>query len=215
MAILDRNLTLECNEETAGIYDFLVNKLKVPTVWIHDALANKAKLSSSPWIEFQHLLYAQSYHNCHEVAIRHIIPNLLANQQHEVAKKILLQMEENHEYILSWKDQGGLLLEFLRLRDSVEENSREKNRGKTIRLQSALFKLCQRVKYFPTESAEQTLCISEVSKSCAEFLQTLFHEDGDKRSQIHANAMCIEELVMPADYKSLDFEKYMVEYLKI
>lgn len=214
MGVLDRNLTLEFSPEIAAIYDFLVNKIKVPPIWIHDVLANKAKLSKCHWAEFQHLLYAGSVHDCHEIAINKILPSLFANHQYGIAKQTLLELEESQEYIVDWQNRGGLLLEFLRLRESMERRDL-KDQEKLTELQNVLFRLCQRIKYFPTETAEQTLCISEVSKECGGFLQSLFQENTDKRNQILANTLCVEELIMPPDYKSLDFEKYMVEYLKI
>lgn len=215
MGILDRNLTLDYNKEIYDIYDFLVNKIKIPGVWIHEVLATKAKLANQPWVEFYHSLYAENYPKGHDIAMKHLVPELLANHHDESVRTVLQHVENSYRYILNWKDQGGLLLEFFWLKDSIEEGEDENEPHKLVRLRNILFRVCQRIKYYPTKNALQTLSISEVSKSCAGFLRILFNEDGDKKSQIHANTQCIEELIMPPDYKTLEYEKYMVEYLNI
>lgn len=211
MSVLERNLP--DGDDYPRFEDFLINDLKLPPVWIHTVMVNKCKMAKNYWGEFQHSLYVCDYDRAHGVAVEHLLPGLLVNQDFDLALSVLRKFEGKEHHVLKWQYEGGLLLWFLTIRNMIMTEILDDSES-VMSLQHEVVDLCQKVKYFPRHSSELSVCVSEVSKACGVLLALLLRKlDDSAREKSSSNLMSVEDLVMPPDYKTIDFEQCISYYL--
>lgn len=209
MNILDRNLSQETDQETLQSVNNLVNRMKIPPEWIHQVKGEKMILSERYFIAFNHLAHAKEYLKANDILIEHILPNLFINEQYEIIKNFIAQIESGADDILHWNIEAGLFLDFLDLQEKVISL----NFDDLLRLQHQLQSIADRLSSFEIRNEQQKLCIAEMSKRCASVYEELCKKS---KSSLFKSvyAEFVESLVMPPDYKrnealSLINESYM------
>lgn len=212
--VLERNLPVN-TEEFKTEEAFLINQLNLPPAWLHSVMASKCRMAKDYCSEFQHLMYIGKFNLAHRVVMDRILPNLLINKEFDLVQKLLRKFEGNESSIQKWQYEGGLLLWFLIIRDVVTEQGL-KSRETVMKLQHDLMDLCQKVKYFPRHTSELSVCISEVSKACGALLEVLLRKlDKYSNEKASCNAMSVEDLIMPPDYKLIDLDTCISDYFDI
>lgn len=194
--ILDRNLSEETDNETLKTINNLVNRMHIPAEWIHRVKGEKMILSKRYFEAFNHLGHAKDYCKANEILIEHILPNLFLNEQYEIIKMFISQIQDGSNDILHWNIEAGLFLDFLDLQEKVISVKFEE----LMRLQSQLQSIAERLSSFIIKTEQQKLCIAEISKRCASIYEELC-----KKSRLSlfrsAYAEFVESLVMPPDFK--------------
>lgn len=196
MNILDRNLSQEANKETLESANNLVNRMHIPPEWIHSVKGEKMILSDSYFLAFNHLAHAKDYCKANGILIEHILPNLFINEQYDIIKALISQIQSGTNDILHWNIEAGLFLDFLDLQEKVISLNFED----LLRLQNQLQSIADRLSAFVIKNEQQKLCIAEMSKRCASVYEELCKKS---RSSLFRSvyAEFVESLVMPPDYK--------------
>lgn len=210
MNILDRNLPQETDKETLESVNNLVKRMQIPPEWIHRVKGEKMLLSEKYFMAFNHLAHAKDYYKANNVLIEHILPNLFINEQYEIIKTFIAQIQSGADIILHWNVEAGLFLDFLDLQEKVISLNFED----LMRLQHQLQSIADRLSSFEIRNEQQKLCIAEMSKRCASVYEELCKKS---RSSLFKSvyAEFVESLVMPPDYKrnealSLINESHMI-----
>lgn len=206
--VLQRNLPEKClSSEHKELRQYLVQKLKLPLVWIHSVLADKCRFSGDRCGEFHNLLYAERYFDAQTVAIEYIIPKLIINKSYLIAETLLQKLEPNGHRIDNYNCKAGLLLEVLQLVQTIHKNSNAP-RLQLLHYHDQLNDICKRIKGFKVNNVEQSLCIAEISKCCS-VLSYMVYKKLNEPSEVHESYFkAIREgmLQMPPDYIAVDME---------
>ncbi|TPX47451.1 hypothetical protein SeMB42_g02447 [Synchytrium endobioticum] len=107
----------EANGEGAETWSFLVDKLKVPSTWIHEAKALRARYEGEKLREAIYLIDANHYSTAHRLIIVDIAPDFMLEGDF-VRLRALLSRIPIHaaEY---WMRGGGLILSYLDALDTL------------------------------------------------------------------------------------------------
>lgn len=194
--ILDRNLSPESNKESLDSVNSLVNRMHVPTEWIHRVKGEKMINSGRYFEAYNHLAHAKEYIKANEILVEHILPNLFINEQYDIIKLFVGQIQDGAEDILNWNIEAGLFLDFLELQEKVISLKFDD----LMRLHNQLQSIADRLSIFVIRTEQQKLCIAEMSKRCACVYDDLCKRS---RSSLFKNAYTdfVESLVMPPDFK--------------
>lgn len=213
--VLHRNLPENfLNPEHKEMRLYLIQTLHLPPSWIHSVLADKCRFSGDHCGEFHNLMSSDQVCEAQTVALKHIVPKLVINKRFALAQGFLQKLEERRQHIVDFRYKTGLLLGVLRLLDTMRANENA-NDTELMHYREKLMYFCKRMKYFEVTTAEQSLCMAELSKYCASFLFLVHNKLKPHLSNeaSYLQAVCIDELPMPPDYKAEDFERFVLEFL--
>lgn len=206
--LLYRNLPEDLlSPDKRDLRNFLMHQLKLPSVWVHSVLADKARFSGDHCGEFHHLLHSDRYHEAQNVAISHIVSKMIINKSYKTAVELLEKLEPHGRQLTGYNSKAGLLLDALRLVQRVSESD-DASSTELLNFHDQINDVCKRIKSFPTESLEQRLCIAEISKCCAVLMYNV-GKRMEKPSAVHGSyvrAVCSDLLRMPPDYRATDVE---------
>lgn len=206
--ILLRNIPDDFLEpESKDLRNYLVQSLRLPSDWIHNALADKCRFNEDYPGQFQHLIYCERFHEAQDILVETLIPTIIINKNYKLAIDFLEKLEPQGQLIESYKHKAGILLEMLRL---IHRIYHDKNATDTqlYHYHDMLYDICKKIKGFEIKNAEQGLCMAEISKCCAILLFMIFNKlDNPNRMQLpYFHTICQEMLQMPPDYKATDIE---------
>lgn len=207
-SILHRNLPDNFLEpENKDLKQYLVQELRLPSVWIHSVLADKCRFSGDACGEFYNLIYCGRFYEAQAVAVDKIIPKVVINKNYSMAINLLEKLEAKGHFIDSYKSKAGLLLELLRLIELIR-SSQDITLTQLLHYHDELYDISKRIKAFEIINIEQGLCIAELSKCCAVLLHMIYKrvEKPDKVQLPYFNTICQDMLQMPPDYKATDIE---------
>ncbi|KAI8592738.1 nuclear protein 96-domain-containing protein [Geranomyces variabilis] len=113
---------LVSNDPGAGVselWGFLVEELKVPELWIHEARALKAKYEGDVVQEAVSLIDAKQWVAAHRVIVDQIAPEDIINENYAELKILLRQIRPSEIEARSWVNGGKLLLKYLEVVERV------------------------------------------------------------------------------------------------
>lgn len=194
--ILDRNLSQGTDKKSLESVNNLVNNMHIPPDWLHRVKAEKMIFSGKYIEAFNQLALAEDYCKANEILVEHILPNLFINEQYDIIKLFVNQIEDGAEDILHWNIETGIFIDFLNLQEKVISLKFED----LMRLQSQLQSIADRISCFVIKTEQQKLCIAEMSKRCASVYEELCKQS---QSRLFRNvyAEFVESLVMPPDFQ--------------
>ncbi|ORX64064.1 hypothetical protein BCR32DRAFT_298227 [Anaeromyces robustus] len=105
----DENQTVQY--KNSDLWNFLVNELKIPKMWIHEARIMKAHYLNDAVLEAIYLIDAQCWNEVHSLVINKIIPEAIISNNTTFASNILKKI--NKEKVQDWKNDGELFLTYL------------------------------------------------------------------------------------------------------
>lgn len=197
MGILDRNLSIDdgdLNEGQREAVELVVNDMKLPPEWIHTVKGHKTMSAERYFEAFNHFTLAEEFVTANDLFVKQILSKLFINEQYDVIRKLSDKLKPACKDILHWRNETGLILDYL---DLLELSMTPDN---LIKLQMKLGSLSDRIVNFPTESAQQKVCVAELSKRCASLYRELCQRSQSERMR-NSYAQFIESLIMPADFK--------------
>ncbi|TPX35117.1 hypothetical protein SmJEL517_g02431 [Synchytrium microbalum] len=103
----NRDNTSDEDEET---WKFVVERLKVPAKWVHEAKALRARYQGEKLREAIYLIDAQHYSLAHKLIIVDIAPDFMLEGDHIRLRALLSRIPDHVEY---WARGGSLLLQYL------------------------------------------------------------------------------------------------------
>ncbi|RZC40264.1 nuclear pore complex protein Nup98-Nup96, partial [Asbolus verrucosus] len=207
MRILDKNLSTFT--ETAQTEKELVNIFKIPSSWIHEIKAIKAKASGYCYEYFQHFVYLEDWHQANSVLVEFILPELFMNEQYEHLINFISKIEPFSKNLVNWNTQEGLFKDFVELRDMLCNSSEDKLQIIVSKLNS----LFRRINSFPVKNDMQKLCVAELSRKCA-LLFKLLYKSLDNQTVQTKFVDLLNNLIMPSDIKHYEIFHLMCKYIK-
>ncbi|XP_057667789.1 nuclear pore complex protein Nup98-Nup96 [Diorhabda carinulata] len=192
--ILDRNLSPDIDKKIIKSENNLVNNMHIPAEWIHSVKGEKT-LSSKRYLEaFNHFAYAKDVCKANNILVEHLLPSLFINEQYDIIKSLIGEIEEGAEYIENWSIEAGLFKDFIDLQEryvTFDDN---------LKIQMSLQTIGNRIAAFIPKNNLQKLCVAEMSKRCASVYKAFCKKT---HSTFYKNSYLefIECLNMPPDFK--------------
>lgn len=105
--------------EISEDWAFIVDRLKVPEVWVHEAKALRARYSGNDLQEAISLIDAQKYDVAHRIVVQTLSPDLIINGNYAGLRILLGQFPGT--IVDSWSSGGGIILEFIKCVEGATE----------------------------------------------------------------------------------------------
>ncbi|TPX54026.1 hypothetical protein PhCBS80983_g06070 [Powellomyces hirtus] len=99
--------------KVSDLWTFLVDHLKVPAIWIHEARALTAKYQGDVVQEAISLIDAKQYAAAHRVILMEIAPEDIINERYTELKLLLKQIPSSAIDAKTWVNGGKLLLKYI------------------------------------------------------------------------------------------------------
>jgi len=109
------------NHNPHGLWTFLVDELKIPKIWIHEARIMKAQYQHDVVLEAIYLIDAQCWNQVHSLIINKILPEAIINNNTEFVERILKKIPP--EKVKDWNNGGALFLKYREIINSSKSSS--------------------------------------------------------------------------------------------
>ncbi|KNC99050.1 uncharacterized protein SPPG_06001 [Spizellomyces punctatus DAOM BR117] len=121
-AVLDATeVDMICDTEESEDWKFLVETLKVPKEWIHEARAMRAKYEGNVVQEAISLIDAKEYIVAHRLIVSKIAPERIVNEEYDDLKTLLAHIPPDAIETRSWERGGKLFMDYIELMEQVPE----------------------------------------------------------------------------------------------
>lgn len=176
---LSRNVStsIELNESER----FLVEKLKVPSEWVYEYKALRARYEHLDENQLELLLKAHKWNDAHHVLVEQIAPDLFIAKKYEKLSSYLNLLNKESSCISKWSYGGQVYLDFIRLHQKqefffkFEQEEEEKfiDYEKIAETNEQLMNLSSRLKEFDTKSSKKLLCSLVISQLVLKYFNVL------------------------------------------
>ncbi|KAM9451702.1 nuclear pore complex protein Nup98-Nup96-like isoform 2-T2 [Clarias gariepinus] len=222
--ILNQHCTLEDTEESAEKERFLTDKLFIPTQWIHEAKATRARRDGDKHNEALHLYRAEHWNPCHRLVIRNLASDCIINDNHEYLKEFLegLAVPERSVQVQDWDTSGRVYLDYIHVIQTLKVIQQMESPGYELeRLHTNVTSLCSRIDLLPCFKAKDRLAQSEMAKRLANILRAVLslQQGGEGTPDPRYIPLChlaphIGRLPMPEDYALEELRSLTQSYLR-
>ncbi|ORX51427.1 hypothetical protein BCR36DRAFT_582976 [Piromyces finnis] len=168
--------------KNSELWTFLVDKLKIPEMWIHETRIIKARYANDAILEAIYLIDAKCWNKVHSLVINKILPEAIINNNTKFVEKILNKI--NHQEVKDWENGGQLFLSYLSI---INHTTSKKN--DIISYKELLEKLNTILKSIQIQLSSK----SKISLSDYEILL---------KRKICLNSMCKEIIKCISDHES-------------
>ena len=105
---------------------FLIERLAVPSTWLHDAKARRARHECRPHEEAWHLLKAGCWNASHKALLKHVTADAIINEDYGYIKRFLREMSppEHSSGIQDWNIGGKVFLDYITMIETLDEIKR-------------------------------------------------------------------------------------------
>ncbi|KAI9099702.1 nuclear protein 96-domain-containing protein [Phlyctochytrium arcticum] len=100
-------------------WHFLVNQLRIPAEWIHEARALQAKYQGNEYQECISLIDAKKYVTAHRLILHKIALEDVISEDYQYVRELLSQIPASMVDSSSWRRGGQLFLTYIELMDTV------------------------------------------------------------------------------------------------
>ncbi|KAJ3127238.1 Nuclear pore complex protein Nup98-Nup96 [Nowakowskiella sp. JEL0407] len=107
------------SNEVSETWKFLVDELKIPNIWIHEAKALAARYQGKLLEEAVFLIDAKQFALAHQRIISRLIPNCVISGNHKIIKSLLKQIPSCEILELNYNICAGLFIEYFTLVDEI------------------------------------------------------------------------------------------------
>lgn len=176
---LSRNVStsIELNESE----QFLVEKLKVPSEWVYEYKALKARYEHLDENQLELLLRAHKWNESHHVLVEQIAPDLFITRKYEKLSSYLNLLSKESNCISKWNYGGQVYLDFIKLHQKqdfffkFEQEEEEKviDDETIAETNEQLMNLSARLKEFDTKSSKKLLCSLVISQLVLKYFNVL------------------------------------------
>uniref|UniRef100_A0A146M9Y3 Nuclear pore complex protein Nup98-Nup96 n=1 Tax=Lygus hesperus TaxID=30085 RepID=A0A146M9Y3_LYGHE len=207
--LLERHVSLEDENEEE---DFVRSKLGVPSSWIFEAKAIKARVSKRYDDAAKYLLKAGNWDESHDVIMRFISSTAIANENYDYLEGLLkeLAIDERYKDVTGWATGGEVVLEYLGVVRQVNEvvAARDLTIGFHLeRLQMQLKDLCLKIKLMKANTPLDRLSRGEMAKRIGDLLQNLViaHCSDETSAGLNVLGHLMTELPLTSDYSQQEW----------
>ncbi|KXS19623.1 hypothetical protein M427DRAFT_53029 [Gonapodya prolifera JEL478] len=107
----------EGQSRSGSTREFLVDTLKVPETWVHEALALRSGYLGDTRTQISHLIDARKWNDAHRLMVATLAPELILNGQLSSLKSILGRFRDTSVVDL-WPYGGALLVDYINVLES-------------------------------------------------------------------------------------------------
>lgn len=170
-------------EEYSRQETFVLERLRLPRKWIHEAKATRARTLGLVDEEAWYLLKAGDLNAAHTLIVDTIAPNSIINEDHEYLLGYLDQIRagEQHKQVAGWAAGGGVYSDYLEVNALVSDMTTSQHPTPALleQLRPRLLTLCSRLNNLQCRTALHRLCVSEMSKKVVGVLRAVVGEGTD------------------------------------
>lgn len=200
---LSRNVTSQ--SDLTDCEKFLVEKLKVPSEWVYEYKALRAKYEHLDENQLELLIKAHKWNEAHHVLIEQIAPDLFINKKFEKLNNYLNLLSKETACISRWNYGGLVYLDFIKLHQkqknlfSFETDEEEKFIDDEMinETNEQLMSLATRLKEFDTKSSKKLLCSLIISQLVLKYFNVL-------NEMMNANDQEMEDLIRKMTKQSVE-----------
>lgn len=216
--LLRRHVAVGEEEESDPKYSmrerFVLEKLRVPQKWLHQAKATKARTLDMVDEEAWYLLKAGEYNRAHVLIVDTIAPNSIINEDHEYLHGYLDQLCDDgvRNSVVDWAIGGGVYADYLDVCSVVEDmkKSADPTPAKLEQLRPRLLALCSRLNNLKCHTATHRLCVSEMSRVVVGVLRAVVGEGTDATQVLSQQ---LSGLPLTHDYALAELNLVTTHYL--
>ncbi|RNA23314.1 nuclear pore complex Nup98-Nup96 isoform X1 [Brachionus plicatilis] len=160
---------------------FLIDKLKLPSEWVYEYKALRAKYEHLDENQLELLLKAHKWNEAHHVLIEHIAPDLFITKKFEKLGVYLNMLSKESTCINRWNYGGLVYMDFIRLHGKqdilfkFEDDEEDKlvDNDMVSEINEQLMSLSTRLKEFDAKSSKKLLCSLTMSQLLLKYFNVL------------------------------------------
>ncbi|KAF6205861.1 hypothetical protein GE061_020035 [Apolygus lucorum] len=201
--LLERHVSLEEENEEE---DFVRSRLGVPSSWIFEAKAIKARVSKRYDHAAKYLLKAGNWDEGHNVIMSFISSTAIVNENYDYLEGLLKELatDERYKDVTGWSTGGEVVLEYLGVVRQVNQvvAARDPSIGYHLeRLQTQLKDLCLKIKLMKANTHLDRLSRGEMAKRTGDLLQNLVitHCSDESSAGLNVLGHLMSELPLTSD----------------
>ncbi|KAM4697293.1 nuclear pore complex protein Nup98-Nup96 isoform 2-T2 [Discoglossus pictus] len=212
--LLHRHCALYDTPESLAKETFLIDRLCIPSEWIHEAKATRSKRDGDKHREALYLFKAGHWNRCHKLVVQHLASDAIINENYRYLKSFLedLSLPERSRHIQDWEVAGLVYLDYIGVIETLNRIRQVESSGSELeRLHTRVTSLCNRIKQIQCHNAKDRLAQSEMAKRMANILRAVLFWQYSPESMSDATpdlqqvplrllAPHIGNLPMPEDY---------------
>lgn len=201
--LVQRHITLAAEEEKKEEEMFLLDLLKIPSQWIHEAKAIRAGHCNEKEEEAWHWLKAGQWNKAHQLILNHLASKAIVNENFADLKCLLCELgsPEISSTIEDWDTGGRVFLDYITMIETLQQlQQSEPSANELDKLQSEVCQLSRCIIGLKCHTATDRLCQSEMAKRAANLMRTLLQmkADGDDINEMLVTQTT--DLPLPEDY---------------
>ncbi|XP_050416506.2 nuclear pore complex protein Nup98-Nup96 isoform X1 [Patella vulgata] len=217
-SLLTRHVELSTDNDYIEKESFILEELLVPSIWIHEAKAVKARYERKHDEEVDYLLQAEKWNEAHLVILEHIASDAIINENYDYLMKFLQELcfGSRSCSVLNWSTGGKVFYDYINLCYTLEQLKQDEQSICDLdKLQLDVQSLCVRVGGLNCRNARDKLCQCEMAKKSANLLRTLVTlQDPTGIKSFSTLAPYICKLPLPEDDCLLEVSELTQDYLR-
>lgn len=199
---------------------FLVEKLNVPSEWIYEYKALRAKYEGQYENQFKLLLKAHKWNEAHCILVDILAPDFFMKENFKTLNQYLMTLSKEHQSINKWNLGGLIYFDFIKLNqkadllfkfDDLEPNAQKYIDEETVKeTHDQLINLSNRLKEFDSRSPKKLFCLLAISKLLLKYFNVFiemnntennekdafnFNDDDDEESETSNQKVFTKSLV--------------------
>ncbi|XP_022797911.1 nuclear pore complex protein Nup98-Nup96-like [Stylophora pistillata] len=204
---------------------FLLNELKIPAEWIHEAKALRARYEGKTREEAFHLVKARHWSLGHRVILRSLVSDAIINAEYDFLKTLLEELEarDRSSTVKDWATGGQVFLDYLSLMEKFQDISQENfvpTKYDWEGIYAEVVSLCTRINSLSSDTPKDMLCQYDMAKMCANFLKIVMKEltdltdEGEALLPTHVLVPHLTKLPMPEDCTLEELRQLIPNYIQ-
>nr|CAD7197115.1 unnamed protein product [Timema douglasi] len=217
--MIDRHVELSEDQEYREKEEFLVEKLDIPSSWIHRAKATLALVHNRYKDAAWYMINAGLWKESHQIIMKHIAADAIANENYKYLEELLAALVPANRSgtIAGWSSTGQLLWDFLQVLKEMEGLLSQQGVSYGYHLEglrSKLMSLCPRINMLPCHSAKDRLCQSEIAQHVVHLVSRLVLVDVQGNVSSEVLARLVEQLPLPKDFARIEL-RHAIDYVDV
>lgn len=205
--LLERNLSIDSNEETKIIEEKLVKQYHIPASLIHRLKAEKCYLHKKYWLAYSHYLHAKEWDKSNRIFVEHLLCKLFLQSEEDLILTLIEKFIPGKDFINNWDNELGLIYDIYQIERRFKV---ARGNSELLQLQREMIEVCHKLKKFPLFSVHHKLCLADLSKRCMVMYQGLAAQMENICLKPSLEDL-FEWFVMPPDYVSLAKNGYVIQ----
>eukprot|EP01135_Chromosphaera_perkinsii_P008727 Nk52_evm60s1444 gene=Nk52_evmTU60s1444 len=214
--ILYRNICLDPSRSYQVKEEFVLERLYINPSWIYLAKARRAFAEKKWEIQAQYLCKGGEWNACHDVVVGQLVANALIDENYEIVKDLLDELNTHKKSIKNWDNNGAIYKDYISICSAFNDfsnNSSSINNSLLQSLEDGINSLSRRVSKLPLLSVKHRFCQAEMATKLV-FLLKAVRGYFDKDFSDHKLSSALRTLPLPNDYMFSQLSVVVDSYAK-